>query len=1040
MRAQLPKYNASLINEFDNTLRRSIRGDVRFDHATRILYSTDASIYQIEPIGVAFPMTPDELVACVEAANMFKIPILPRGSGTSLAGQAIGPALILDCSRYLQGLIKINPEQMIAIVEPGVVISTLNKKAAKFGLEFGPDPASAERATIGGSLANNAAGAHSIRYGMCADHFLSGEIILSDGSTAHFGSISIEEAHRKAGSNIREGMIYRAVLAIRERHAAEIRANWPKTWRRASGYNLNYLLPWSPSQPPQWAQLSQALSESILGNHGFGYPPIQDGMVNLAPIIAGSEGTLGIISQATLRLVPLQKHTVLVLLAFPDILAACDQIPTLLSREPSAIELIPSNLIKLARNVPAYARKLSFIDQLCSAAGDVPTLLAVEFSGEDQDEIEGKAHHLISFISSPSLAAFSREEQDQVWDVRKAGLGLLMSMPGDLKPISFIEDLSVPIENLTYFISEMQKILDENGTEGDFYAHASAGCLHMRPLLNPKSIDFSRQLKAIAQEAVDLVIRLGGSVSGEHGDGIARSDWLEKMYGSEIVAAFRELKGAADPGCLLNPGKIVDPLPMDENFRYVSAQPDSSWLPVMSFQTQAGAWRMIGPQLEAMPGAGMLSAVEMCNGAGVCRKNDGVMCPSFQVTREEMHCTRGRANLLRALFTGRLSATNPADLATIYQALDLCLACKGCKSECPSAVDMAKLKYEFLANYYDRKGNRRPLRDYLFAFLDRSARIGMKFQPFSNLVIRILNQSSPSKRWLGLSTCRKIPRLSAISLRQHVETHRQELAANHPLRSNVIFLSDPFTEYFQPEVGLAALRVISLAGYNAILLPVIGAGRTLISKGFLNAARKHAQRVLEAVNGIDPEGKMCIVGVEPSEIYSLGDEYFDFFPGDARVKALASRSFMIDEFLVRPDEDRPDKFLRIVEFREQAGLKSGKILLHGHCYQKSQPPRADGYPIGVEATQKMLERVGYSVQVIDSGCCGMAGAFGYEADHYELSIKIGELSLFPEIRFSDPQAIICAAGFSCIAQIKDGAGRTAIHPISLLYPSGIALS
>jgi Fe-S oxidoreductase len=512
------------------------------------------------------------------------------------------------------------------------------------------------------------------------------------------------------------------------------------------------------------------------------------------------------------------------------------------------------------------------------------------------------------------------------------------------------------------------------------------------------------------------------------------------MYGSEIVAAFRELKGAADPGCLLNPGKIVDPLPMDENFRYVSAQPDSSWLPVMSFQTQAGAWRMIGPQLEAMPGAGMLSAVEMCNGAGVCRKNDGVMCPSFQVTREEMHCTRGRANLLRALFTGRLSATNPADLATIYQALDLCLACKGCKSECPSAVDMAKLKYEFLANYYDRKGNRRPLRDYLFAFLDRSARIGMKFQPFSNLVIRILNQSSPSKRWLGLSTCRKIPRLSAISLRQHVETHRQELAANHPLRSNVIFLSDPFTEYFQPEVGLAALRVISLAGYNAILLPVIGAGRTLISKGFLNAARKHAQRVLEAVNGIDPEGKMCIVGVEPSEIYSLGDEYFEFVPGDVRVKALASRSFMIDEFLVRPDEDRPDKFLRIVEFREQAGLKSGKILLHGHCYQKSQPPRADGYPIGVEATQKMLERVGYSVQVIDSGCCGMAGAFGYEADHYELSIKIGELSLFPEIRFSDPQAIICAAGFSCIAQIKDGAGRTAIHPISLLYPSGIALS
>jgi Fe-S oxidoreductase len=507
------------------------------------------------------------------------------------------------------------------------------------------------------------------------------------------------------------------------------------------------------------------------------------------------------------------------------------------------------------------------------------------------------------------------------------------------------------------------------------------------------------------------------------------------MFGPEIVRAFRELKEAADPQYLLNPGKILDPLPMDSNLRFASQKVDSFWMPVMSFQAHSGAGQETGPVTDEPPGMAMLRAVEMCNGAGVCRKFGGVMCPSFQVTREEMHSTRGRANLLRALFTGQFSTTNQLDLGIIHEALDLCLACKGCKSECPSGVDMAKLKYEFLDHYHGSIGARRPLSDYLFAHAADFARLGTLFQPFSNKLLRIANRSKALKKRFNVSNFRSFPLLSPSPLGRCADRLFNDAPAGGAVfPQKVLFLSDPFTEYFHPDVGLSALRALSIAGYQAVRLPVIGAGRTLISKGFLKAARRHASRVVDAITRFDPEGALWIVGVEPSELYTLKDEYLALFPDDDRVHSLSTRSLMIDEFLVRRESNASDRLLRIADFRTESGLKSSRILLHGHCYQKTQLPNADGYPVGIEATRRMLEGVGHSVQVIDSGCCGMAGAFGYETEHYDLSLRIGELALFPMIRAADPDTTICAAGFSCLTQIEDGTHRNAAHPISMLIP------
>lgn len=972
-----------LIDDFKYVLRQNIDGEVFTNSAQRKLFSTDASIYQIEPLGVVFPRTEDDLAISVEVASSFGLPVLPRGSGSSLAGQTVGAAIVIDCSRYLHKVLDIDPDARAAVVQPGVVLDDLNRLAGASGLKFGPDPASSDRATFGGMIGNNSTGAHSIKFGMTADHVLEIDVVLSDGSQTSFSEITLQQAQDRSQKDTRSGAIYKAALEIRERDRGEIMEHWPLTWRRASGYSLNYLLPWADHAPPQW--------------EGQDYPPVSVGRINLAPLVVGSEGTLVVVKRAKIGLVPTPSHSVLAVLNYDSIDDACDDVERILETQPSAVELVPRALIKRARAVPAYAELLWFTED------DPAALLVVEFSGESKQQIEAKAKAL----DRRAVLALSAEQQDSIWRVRKVGLGLLMSRPGDAKPLPFIEDVAVPVEHLGEFVREFERIVASFGTKGDFYAHASAGCLHVRPIIDLKSAAGQKALRGITKAVVELTVRLGGALSGEHGDGLARSEWLEEVYGRKIVSAFAQLKNAADPQSVLNPGKIVSPPPMDESLRYSPDYRAKGWDNELDFSDQDG----------------LVGAIEMCNGAGVCRKVDGVMCPSFQVSHDEMHSTRGRANLLRAMISSpaNLKGQNEFDA---FAALDLCVECKGCKAECPSAVDMAKLKVEFLNNFY--QDHRRPLRDYLFAYLPSAARWGAYFAPFASFMLDQKWFRSFVGNILGISPLRKWPVLHRPQLRQPQPDDASDG------REQVILLLDVFSHYIEPQLAVSAVQLLEAAGCRVHLLDVGGSGRTLISKGFLNGARRQASKVLAAVNDIDPFGRMPVVGIEPSEIYTLRDEYLSFFPDDQAVLSVARRSFMLDEFLIRPGRNGTSRIEELVENHSVDKEFTGRVFLHGHCYQKTQPPSHDDYAVGEAASAQLLAAAGIQVEHIESGCCGMAGSFGFEAEHHDFSLQIGELCLFPAVRKMASNELVAAPGASCRSQIVVGAQREAVHPLELL--------
>ncbi|HEX5839987.1 MAG TPA: FAD-binding and (Fe-S)-binding domain-containing protein, partial [Anaerolineales bacterium] len=793
----------SLPPDFVDELKKRFEGEIRNDLASRTLYSTDASIYQIEPLGVAIPRTQDDLQAAVELAAKYKIPILPRGSGTSLAGQAIGPALILDCSRWLDSLVELDPESKTATVEPGLILSKLNLAAIKDGLMYGPDPASAERATMGGVIANNATGAHSLTYGMTADHILSAEVIMADGSLGLLGE-------RSTLDNPLISRFYSTSLMIREKHAETIAQHWPRAWRNSAGYRLNYLLPWSPTKPSQW---------------GGDYPAhLKPGTLNLATLLAGSEGTLAVIRRATVRLVERPAHTVLAVLAYQSNAEACDDVPRLLTHHPSAIELIPRFIIRQARSVPAYARQMGWV------LGDPAALLVVEFSGDTPSVLVEKARQVGEFL----VIAETKEDQARIWNVRRVGLGLLDSRPQSDRPVAFIEDCAIPVDRLGEFVREVERILAEHGTEGGIYAHASAGCLHIRPILNLKAARGVKDLRTISEAVFALTARLGGAMSSEHGDGLARSEFLERTYGPELTTAMRSLKQAADPHNLLNPGKILDAPGMDVNLRYGEGYTTQVWDSKLSFARNGG----------------LDVAIEQCNGQGLCRKDTGVMCPSYQATREEMHSTRGRANLLRALITHPLQIKNRKSEieSAVAQALDLCLACKGCKAECPSGVDMARLKFAFQHEYY--KTHPRKWRDYLFGYFHVAAALAASVAPLSNAVLEIPWVRHTLAKALGISVRRPFPKFvrSSSRLPGNTPSEGRDVHAGR----KVIFLTDAFARYIEPETEQAALDILGCCGYDVQILPVIGAGASFFSKGFIDQARTHAGRVMDALAKIDP--------------------------------------------------------------------------------------------------------------------------------------------------------------------------------------------
>jgi FAD/FMN-containing dehydrogenase/Fe-S oxidoreductase len=977
--------------DFLNELKKHFNGDLRFDSASRALYSTDASMYQIKPLGVAIPKTQDDLQAAVELAAKYKIPILPRGSGSSLGGQAIGEALILDCSRHLDSILELDPESRTAVVEPGVVLADLNRAAAKLGLMFGPDPASAERATMGGVIGNNATGAHSILYGMTADHLISTDVILADGSITTWGIMNASKVEGQKS-------FVSTVLDIREKHTEMIKQKFPKSWRNSAGYRLNYLLPWSPSTPSRWYQDSTYPPAYDLRPSTFDSQPTA---FNLASLLAGSEGTLAVMRRAKVNLVQKPKYTILGVLAYNSIADACDDVPRLLEFQPSAVELVPQMIIRLARGVPAYARQMGWM------TGDPAAVLVVEFSGDQPSALKESVRR----IGDVMLIAESAADQSRVWNIRKMGLGILDSRPQSARPAAFIEDCAVPVERLGDFVREIEKILADHHAEGGIYAHASAGCLHIRPILDLQKGEGVRALRSIGERVLALTLSIGGSMSSEHGDGIVAGEWIEKTYGAEITEAMRSLKRAADPDNILNPGKMFDAPPMDTHLRYGEDYRAQAWTSALCFDHTRG----------------LSGAIEHCNGQGVCRKTTGTMCPSFQATRDEGNSTRGRANLLRAFITKANVERLTLNVEDVHTSLDLCLACKGCTSECPSGVDMPKLKYEFMNEYF--KTHRRQLRDYLFGYFHVAAKLLSPVAPLANVFMKMDWSRKIIARVTGITDKRPFP-VFAKSKKVNRYTGKQVGAAK-----KVIFLSDVFSRYLEPEVEQAAFDLLHVAGYEPLILPMIGAGTSLLSKGFIDAARKHAEKVLDEIKALDPESALSVVGCEPPEVYCLKHEYVALMPNRREeIESLKNRAWVLDEFLLRvvnciPLESDSLLSTALTKMREQSSRK--KITLHPHCHQRAEGLADDGLPTGFAATVEMLKLFGYDVDVIDSGCCGMAGTFGYDAEHYELSMQVGELKLLPQIRVlsQDKDFEIASSGSACRLQIKQGAGVDASHPL-----------
>lgn len=983
-------------------LRRVMRGEVRFDSTSRMLYSTDASLYQITPIGVVLPKDRNDVQAVVELAAKRRIPILPRGGGSSLAGQAVGAALVLDFSKYMDKVIGIDLEAQTVTTEPGVNLGALNRQLAPLGWMIGPDPASAERATIGGSVGNNATGAHSILYGMMADHVVTTSVILADGSCSQFDALDAEVIAAKAKLDSLEGQLYRKIPTLVANNLAEIVARWPKHWRRASGYNLDRLA----------AALMPAEERGKLSFDSRFRPPACDpthiDRFNLAQLMTGSEGTLATITEATLRLVRKPKMTAVAVVHFDQILDACAAITDILECEPSASELLDKQIMDLARAQPEWAKKMRFVE------GAPEAVLLTEFYGESEKELIQQMDRLETHLRARGWKgtirrALDKKAQSDIWDVRKAGLNLLTSMRGDYKGIPGIEDVAVPAESLADYIG---KLLDWcSGREAmlgmGVYAHASAGCLHTRPLISVKSKEGVAEMQAMADFAVNLCLQYGGVMSGEHGDGYARSALNPRLFGPALYAALRQVKETFDPQGIMNPGKIVNAPPLTENLRMGANYQTIELQTIFDWSDDNG----------------FAGAIEMCNGAGVCRKvGAGTMCPSYMATQDEKDTTRARANGLRNALAGKWGEGGGAKgemlySEELYDILDLCLGCKACKSECPSSVDMAKIKAEYLPHYYKRNGL--PLFNRLMGWLPVIYEIGdwEIGEQVRGKLIRLANQVmssswfKPLQAQIGVHPERTLPTYAMQSFQRWFKLAHRTQSSIFNLQSPVILFHDTWTNFNEPAVGQAVVRVLESAGYNVHLADGKKCcGRPLITGGQADQAKAWIDHNVALLAPFAAQG-VPIVGIEPSCILTLRDEYLSLASDKKRARLLANHAFTFEEFVVQ--ESTRGHFQGI--FQPEAGT----ALLHGHCHHKAL--------VGNEPTIAALKLAGYVVEVIPSGCCGMAGDFGYELDHYEVSRKIGEDRLFPAVRAADTQTVIVASGTSCRHQIEHFTARRAVH-------------
>ena len=952
--------------ELAEELRKRVSGEVRFDPFSRVLYSTDASIYQMEPVGVVIPRSVEDVLAVIEIARDNRVPVLPRAGGTGLAGQSVNHAIVMDFSKYLNQVVEVNQEEQWVRVQPGIVLDQLNRYLAPYNLQYAPDPTTSNRACVGGGIGNNTCGAHSVIYGKTLDHIKEVDVVLSDAAQAHFQSLEPHELEAKLNGEGLESDIYRGVLQIARENLAEIEARYPKIMRRVSGYNL----------------------DSFLGEEP----------VNLAKMVVGSEGTLCVVTEAKVNLVPRPTMTSLSVLHFADIFEASEATKEVLKHGPSSVEVLDKMVLDRSRESMGQSRNLAFVQ------GNPGAMLLVEFYGESEAELTAKMEHLRDDMAHRRLGyacvnLLDRADQDMVWNVRKGGLGLLMSIRGDAKPIPFVEDPAVDPENLGEFVRRFDEVVRNHDTQAGYYGHASVGCLHIRPLISLKSADGIEKMLSIGEEISDLVKEFGGSMSGEHGDGIVRGVWTEKMFGPEIYQAFRDLKSTFDPQGIMNPGKIIDCPPMRENLRYGS-----------EYQAES-----LPAHLDFSLDTNYAGAVEMCNGMGACRKLTGTMCPSFMATREEEHSTRGRANLLRAALSGTLPPGTVTD-KRLYEAMDLCLECKACKSECDSGVDMAKLKYEFLDNYY--KTNKRPLRNKLFAHINRLNRLGSRFAPLSNWGAGSPIGKFVSSALLGVHPSRRLPRFASQTLAQWFNS-RPASSANRTVKGTVALFNDTFMNYNYPEIGKAAVELLEAAGYRVQLANAQCCGRPMISKGLLDEAAAHARYNVDLLHAFADQG-VPIIGCEPSCLLTFRDEYPEFCRdglAHAKARKVAENSYLIDEFLAMLH----DKGELELEFSN----RSKKVLFHGHCHQKSL--------VGTAPSLTALRLPpGYEVELINAGCCGMAGSFGFEKEHYDVSMTIGEQTLFPAIRDKGAEWEVAVMGVSCRQQVEQGTGRTARHLVEVL--------
>ena len=962
--------------DFLAELRKRADGEVRTDDYSRILYSTDASIYQVMPHGVLVPTVIEDVYAAVELAAQYQITLLPRTGGSSLAGQAVGESLVIDFTRHLNRVLEVDTDEHWVRVQPGIVLDGLNLHLRPMGLQFGPDPASSNRAAMGGIVSNNSTGSHSICYGMTADHVLAMNVMLSDGSATHLGPIEPGELAWYRDRSGLEGAIYRRILNLTQDEANQkiIRAGTPRHWRRCGGYNLDRFI-----------------------NGGVSFKVPQDPRFNLAKLVCGAEGTLAVMADITLNLVPVPTRTALAIVHFNSLFEALAAVPVMLEVDPSVVELIDHMGLTLCREVPEYARLLkTFVE------GEPNCILITEFYGESDAELQAKIDRLRVHLRDQHAGALAvvpvldPHRQHDVWTVRKVGLGLLMSVKGDHKPIPFIEDAAVPPEHLAAYVTQIEQFCNSLGTDVAYYAHASAGCVHIRPLVNTKAAGEIAKLPEIMAFSVELLHGYGGSLSSEHGDGRVRSWINERFFGPDLYKLYQDVKRVFDPHNILNPGNVVDAPPIEAHLRYGE---DYGIMPLpihLDFSHEHGFDR----------------AVEMCNGAGICRKETtGTMCPSFMATREEEHATRGRANALRAALSGRLPHSELTS-KRMYEVMDLCVECKACKAECPSSVDMAKIKFEFLAQYHAANGT--PRRARLFGDIARMSRLS------SGLLASLANGSLKSgfvrslmEKRLGISRHRTLPAFAREPFTKWFAKRSDALASGR----KVVLFNDTFNTYNEPHIAIAATEVLEAAGFEVLLPGHRCCGRPMISKGLVEEARAAARHTVERLAPFAEQG-IPIVGLEPSCLLSLRDEYLYLLPDDPRAKRVAEHAVMFEEFIDQLAE-AGDLDLRFTE-------AARRVLLHGHCHQKAL--------VGTRPSHHILALPpNYTVAEVDSGCCGMAGSFGYEAEHYDISIKMAERRLLPAVREAAAETLIVAAGVSCRHQIQHGTARQALHPAEVLH-------